>query len=151
GTRLGVKEPKSRVVSARRRRLSIRLAAFCLFRHTSTMGTERGFVVMSGLPSVDAATDLIAFADQTSDLIGVVDEESRFVYLNHAARKHLGVGDWSGLTTADVFPPQTFAQYYGEIRPALLRDGAWDGELALISGSGETQWMAMSLVARVGP
>jgi diguanylate cyclase (GGDEF)-like protein len=115
------------------------------------MSSADEFVAMFGMPDVDVTSDLFAFVDATSDLVGVVDEESRFVYLNHAARKRLGVGDWTGLTTADVFPPQTFAQYYDEIRPTLVRDGTWDGELAVLSASGETQWMAMSLVARGGP
>ena len=51
------------------------------------------------------ASQLLAFVERTSDLVGVVDEESRVVYLNEAARKRLGVGDSTGLTTADLFPP----------------------------------------------
>ena len=99
----------------------------------------------------DVATDLLAFADGTADVVGVVDDESRFIYLNAAACKRLGVGGCTELTTANVFAPETFTRYYDEIRPVLLRDGTWNGELTVLTGSGETQPMAMSIVARVGP
>ncbi len=81
----------------------------------------------------------------------VVDEQSRVLYLNEAARKRLGVGDTTDLTTIDMFPPQAFARYYDEIRPTLLRTGTWHGELPLITGSGEAVPMAMTIVASVGP
>ena len=57
----------------------------------------------------DVASQLLAYMDMTSDLVGVVDDHSRLVYLNEAARKRLGVGDPTGLTTADLFPPHVFA------------------------------------------
>ena len=94
---------------------------------------------------------LLAFVEGTSDLVGVVDEQSRVVYLNAAARKRLGVGDLTDVTTADVFPPVAFTQYYEEVRPALLRSGSWHGELAVLTGSGEAVPMIMTVVARVGP
>ena len=90
-----------------------------------------------GSPDADVTSELLAFVERTSDLVGVVDAESRVVYLNEAARKRLGVGDSTGLTTADVFPPHAFAQYYDEVRPALLRHGTWRGELAVLTGSGD--------------
>ena len=81
--------------------------------------------------------------------MGVVDEQSRVLYLNEAARKRLGVGDAADLTTADVFPPQAFARYYDEIRPVLLRTGTWRGELPVLTGLGEAVPMALTIVARV--
>ena len=96
----------------------------------------------------DVTSQLLAFVERLSDLVGVVDEESRVVYLNEAARKRLGVGDSTGLTTADMFPPQAFARYYDEVRPALLRYGTWHGELAVLTGSGDAVPMAMTVVAR---
>ena len=96
-------------------------------------------------------SQLLAFVEGTSDLVGVVDEQSRVVYLNDAARKRLGVGDVSGLTTADLFPSYEFARYYDEIRPALLRFGTWHGELAVLMASGEAVPMRMTVVASVGP
>jgi diguanylate cyclase (GGDEF)-like protein len=104
-----------------------------------------------GSPDPDVTAQLLAFVEKTSDLVGVVDEQSRVLYLNEAARKRLGVGDTTDLTTVDMFPPHAFARYYDEIRPALLRSGTWHGELPVITGSGEAVPMAMTVVARVGP
>jgi diguanylate cyclase (GGDEF)-like protein len=105
----------------------------------------------AGSPVPDVTSQLLAFVEKTSDLVGVVDEQSRVLYLNEAARKRLGVGDTPDLTTVDMFPPQVFARYYDEIRPTLLRSGTWHGELPVITGSGEAVLMAMTVVASVGP
>ena len=88
-------------------------------------------VVRPELPDAAVTRQLLEFVERTSDLVGVVDEQSRVLYLNDAARKRLGVGDDTGLTTADLFPPEAFARYYDEVRPALLRSGSWHGELAV--------------------
>ncbi len=102
-------------------------------------------------PETDVRSQLLAFLEHTSDLVGVVDEHSRVRYLNEAARKRLGVGDSTELTTVDLFPPAAFTRYYDEIRPTLLRGHAWQGELPLITGTGEAVPMAMTVVGRVGP
>ena len=96
-------------------------------------------------------SQLLAFVERTSDLVGVVDDESRVVYLNDAARKRLGVGDSTGLTTADMFGPEAFTRYYHEVRPALLRHESWSGELAVLNGSGQAIPMMMTVVADLGP
>ena len=94
---------------------------------------------------------LLAYVAGTSDLVGVVDEQSRVLYLNDAARKRLGLGDATGLTSADLFPPEVFGRYYDDIRPALLRSGTWHGELAVRTHSGEVLPVIMTIVASVGP
>jgi diguanylate cyclase (GGDEF)-like protein len=103
-----------------------------------------------GSPDPDVTEQLVEFLERTSDLVGVVDQESRVRYLNEAARKRLGVGAVTGLTTADLFPPSAFARYYDEIRPALLRRGSWAGELAVRTEAGEVP-VAMTIVGWVGP
>jgi len=107
--------------------------------------------VTEGVPDGDVTGLLLAFVEATSDLVGVVDAQSRVTYLNGAARKRLGVGDVTGLTTADLFPPEVFARYYEEIRPTLLRAGTWHGELAVLTESGEAVPMNMTIVGSVGP
>ena len=104
-----------------------------------------------GVPDGDVTELLLSFVEGTSDLVGVVDEQSRVMYLNQAARKRLGVGDVTGLTTADLFPPEVFARYYEEIRPTLLRTGTWHGELAVLTESGEAVPMNMTIVGSIGP
>jgi EAL domain-containing protein (putative c-di-GMP-specific phosphodiesterase class I) len=107
--------------------------------------------VTEGVPDGDVTELLLSFVEGTSDLVGVVDEQSRVTYLNQAARKRLGVGDVTGLTTSDLFPPEVFARYYEEIRPTLLRAGTWHGELAVLTESGEAVPMKMTIVGSVGP
>ena len=102
-------------------------------------------------PDADISAQLLEFMDKTTDLVGIVDEESRVLYLNEAARKRLGVGDSADLTSADLFPPDAFARYYDEIRPTLLRSGTWSGELPVLTESGEAVPMAVTIVGRVGP
>ncbi|MDQ1467215.1 MAG: hypothetical protein QOH10_1630, partial [Actinomycetota bacterium] len=103
------------------------------------------------VPDADVTDRLLAFVEGTSDLVGVVDEQGRVRYLNNAARKRLGVGDTTGLTVADLFPPDAFARYYDEIRPTLLRTGTWHGELAVLTESGDALPMTMTIVGSVGP
>jgi hypothetical protein len=102
-------------------------------------------------PDDELTSRLLAFIERTSDLVGVVDEQGGVRYLNEAARKRLGVGDASGITTADVFPPASFSRYYDDVRPALLRTGTWHGELAVLTGSGAAVPMLLTIVAHVGP
>ncbi len=104
-----------------------------------------------GEPDADVVERLVAFVEGTSDLVGVVDAQSRVLYLNGAARKRLGLGDATGLTTTDLFPSEAFARYYDEIRPTLLRAGTWHGEFAVLTHAGETLPVTMTIVASLGP
>ena len=92
---------------------------------------------------------LLAFAERTVEFVGVCDGDGHVLYLNEAARKRLGVGDSQGLTTADLFPPEAFARYYDEVRPALLRAGVWIGTMPVLRASGESVPMLMSATASV--
>lgn len=93
---------------------------------------------------------LLAYIEQTSDLVGVVDEASRLSYLNPAARKRLGATEDEPLTSADLFPPHVFSRYYDEIRPILLRSGTWSGELPILTRAGDLVPIAFTIVARIG-
>jgi diguanylate cyclase (GGDEF)-like protein len=99
----------------------------------------------------DLPERLLAFIDQTPDIVGVCNEQGRVMYLNAAAIKELGVGaDIDNLTTADFFAPEAFVTYYDEVRPVLLRSGSWTGELAIRTRSGESRPMLFTVVARLG-
>jgi EAL domain-containing protein (putative c-di-GMP-specific phosphodiesterase class I)/GGDEF domain-containing protein len=101
--------------------------------------------------SAEVAARLLDFVARMDDVVGVCDEHGRVLYLNAAARKQLGLGDATGLTTADLFAPEAFASYYDEVRPALLHSGTWSGELPIRSPAGDTAAMQFSVVASVGP
>lgn len=106
---------------------------------------------MENLQDSAIVRHLVAYADRTTDLVGVVDEHSRVLYLNEAARKRLGVGGAADLTTADLFRPAAFTRYYDEIRPILLRDGVWSGEIPVNTGTGDAVPMRLTIVAGVDP
>ena len=99
----------------------------------------------------EVASQLLTFVEQTTDFVGVSDPWGRVLYLNRAARKRLGVGDATDLTLADVFPPAAFTLYYEEVRPQLLRTGAWSGEVPVNVAEGSAVPMYVSASARVGP
>jgi diguanylate cyclase (GGDEF)-like protein len=99
----------------------------------------------------EVSAQLLLFAEQTTDFVGVADPWGRVLYLNPAARKRLGIADPSDLTLADVFPLDEFAFYYEVARPELLRTGAWSGEVRVnVAGEGPLP-MYVSTSAKVGP
>jgi PAS domain-containing protein len=106
---------------------------------------------MSSDITPEVASRLLEFVDRMDDLIGVCDEHGRVLYMNQTARKHLGIGNATDLTTADLFAPEAFASYYDEVRPALLHGGTWTGELAIHAQGGGSVPMLFSVVAGVGP
>ncbi|HEX5614096.1 MAG TPA: EAL domain-containing protein [Acidimicrobiia bacterium] len=97
----------------------------------------------------EVAQRLLDAVARSSDLVGVVDDAGRVQYLNDVARKRLGLGATDDLTTAELFPPEAFNLYYSVIRPVLLRDGVWRGELPVLTESGDAVTMAVTVVAGV--
>lgn len=99
----------------------------------------------------EVSAQILAFAEQTTDFVGVADPWGRVLYLNPAARKRLGIADPADVTLADVFPVDEFAFYYDVARPQLLRTGAWSGEVRVnVAGEGALP-MYVSTTAKVGP
>jgi diguanylate cyclase (GGDEF)-like protein/PAS domain S-box-containing protein len=99
----------------------------------------------------EVSAQLRGFVEQTADFVGVADGWGRVLYVNPAAAKRLGISDLTGLTLADVFPAEETAFYHDVIRPALLRAGAWSGEVRLtVAGEGIVP-MWVSTTATVGP
>ena len=99
----------------------------------------------------DLGAALLDYASRTSDFVGIVDDKGVVVYLNEAARKRLGLGDAESLTTGNLFPPAEFTRYYDEIRPRLLADGRWSGELLLATPAGDDLAIQIAIVAEVAP
>ncbi|HTL86471.1 MAG TPA: sensor domain-containing phosphodiesterase [Acidimicrobiia bacterium] len=102
--------------------------------------------------NAEIAAELLEFAEQTADFVGVTDPWGHILYLNPAARKRLGVADdATDLTTGDVFPAEAFTLYYEIIRPQLLRTSVWSGLLPVNVAGGDAVTMYVSISARVGP
>lgn len=101
--------------------------------------------------AAEAIPRLLAYMEQTPDFVGVVDERGRVLYLNPASLERLGRRDPTGLTTADLFAPEAFERYYGEVRPAVVEGGTWSGELPVMTALGVPRTMWFSVVGEVLP
>jgi EAL domain-containing protein (putative c-di-GMP-specific phosphodiesterase class I)/GGDEF domain-containing protein len=112
--------------------------------------SERGGRLDSRV-AAEVSTQLLLFAEQTTDFVGVADPWGRILYLNPAARKRLGVADVIDLTLADVFPLEAFNFYYEVVRPELLRTGSWTGEVLVNIAGGDAVPMYVSTSANLGP
>ena len=99
----------------------------------------------------EVMAQLLVFAEQTTDFVGVSDPWGRVIFLNSAARKRLGVADPTELTTADIFPVEEFTLYHEVVRPQLLQTGAWSGEVRVNVAGGVAVPMYVSVSTRVGP
>ena len=99
----------------------------------------------------EVMAQLLVFAEQTTDFVGVSDPWGRVIFLNSAACKRLGVAEPGDLTTADIFPVDEFTLYHEVVRPQLLRTGAWSGEVRLNVAGGDAVPMYVSVSTRVGP
>lgn len=88
--------------------------------------------------------------EQTSDIVVMTTVDDRVVFLNRAARALLQVPSDAppeSLSLADHQEPDAHALLLGEAFPAAVRDGAWKGESALRTASGEIVPVSVVLVA----
>src|ERR1700759_3467351 len=111
----------------------------------------RGGYVTDPRVEADVLALLLTYFESTGDFVGVSDPWGRVLYLNPAAQKRLGVVEVGDLSLADLFPAETFAVYYDVIRPALVRSGAWSGEILVNVAGADAVPMHVSTVARIGP
>jgi diguanylate cyclase (GGDEF)-like protein/PAS domain S-box-containing protein len=99
------------------------------------------------------AARLLAFIEQTTDLIGVADDAGNVVYVNDATRKRLGLSAAKpiGLTTADLFGESAFERYFEEVRPAILQSGVWSGIIPVRTAGGGSIDSWVTVVGGIEP
>jgi PAS domain S-box-containing protein len=93
---------------------------------------------------------LAAILESTTDLVGMSDPNGRFLYLNRAGRKLLGLGvseDISETFVADFLPGAANHRVLTEGIPTALRDGTWSGESVLLNRSGKEIAMSQVILA----
>ncbi|HWA88045.1 MAG TPA: response regulator [Opitutus sp.] len=81
---------------------------------------------------------LSAILENTPDFVGISTPEGKVFYLNHAARRLLGLGNGplpETFTVADYRPPE-FAAAAREHLALAVRDGSWSGESILRDRAG---------------
>ena len=82
-------------------------------------------------------------------LLGITDGSGEVLWLNDAGRRFVGAAPGQHLTTADLFTDAVTDLYLASIRPALLRDGVWTGELPVRRSDGGTGIVEAVVVAEV--
>ena len=77
----------------------------------------------------DIPARLVDLARRMPHLVGISDGDGRLRWLNEAGHRFVGSQGRTELTTVDLFADDVIDRYYATIRPALVRDGVWTGEL----------------------
>ncbi len=75
--------------------------------------------------------ELAALVANSSDLVAILDETLRIVFLNAAGARLVGLADGEGCGLLDLVHPGDRARLEGEAVPAVAREGRWSGEIAL--------------------
>jgi PAS domain S-box-containing protein len=83
---------------------------------------------------------LLAAIEATHDGVALLDDDCRFIYVNDAYGELYGVDpdEVVGRVWTDVFPGDETSFLDGVVRPALERDGYWEGESTVQRADGST-------------
>ncbi len=97
---------------------------------------------------------LASVLEATSDFVGFSDPEGRILYVNHAGRRLVGMGETADLRRsriADFHPNWAADRVLNEGVPAAQRDGIWSGETALLHRDGREIPISQVIVAHRSP
>lgn len=96
-----------------------------------------------------------AIMDATTDFVGLADAtDLRFVYLNPAARKAMGLADDEDvvdLVVSDAHPDWTNSLLSEQAFPLAIKSGSWSGEGAWISRDGVETFTSITILSHKGP
>lgn len=93
---------------------------------------------------------LAATLEATTDFVGITTQDGRFVYLNGAGRRLVGLSadaDLARVALRTLRTPKEHARITGLAIPAAVRDGVWEGESVLLGPGGEEIPVSLVLVA----
>jgi PAS domain S-box-containing protein len=84
---------------------------------------------------------LVALVENSPDLIGLADRETRLVFVNRSGKRMMSLTathEQGATFLHDLFPEEQRQQLENMVMPALMRHGVWSGELPLrnFGGSG---------------
>ncbi len=91
---------------------------------------------------------LVALLEATTDGVAIAAADHRLLYVNRAGRTMLGLGERSaltGLSLADLYPPELRERFRTEVVPVALNKGAWSGEIDLQGRTGQ-RWTVSQVV-----
>jgi diguanylate cyclase (GGDEF)-like protein/PAS domain S-box-containing protein len=87
--------------------------------------------------------------EATRDIVGIADATGRLLYLNASARSFLGLAagaDIGGVSLQTIFGDERALRLIEDLRPQLLSDGMWSGEVPVPDGSGRSVPMLAQLL-----
>ncbi len=97
---------------------------------------------------------LSAILEATPDFVGTTDPEGRFLYLNRAGRRMLGIepgADISHLGPESIYPQPALSRILLEAIPTAIREGSWRGESRLKCSDGSEIPLSQVLLSHAGP
>ena len=96
---------------------------------------------------------LTAVLDATPDLVGILDLDGHFTYINEGGRKMLALepgADVAGLHCSQFYSKAEGKRIEKEAIPAALRDGIWQGETRLQGNDGKQVQVSQILLSHKG-
>ncbi len=78
--------------------------------------------------------------DQTTDIVGMINPEYDFIYMNRACREFVGASESTPVTKLDLnkhYTPESLDLIRSVAFPTVVRDGVWQGEATLIDAGGK--------------
>lgn len=116
-------------------------------------GASKGRLRGTLEPDAEARDRYAEILDATPDFVGTADAGGRTLSINPAGRRMLGIGedeDLSGVPITDYHPRWAREVILGKGIPAALRDGAWEGETALLTRDGREVPVSLVVIAHKG-
>ncbi len=101
----------------------------------------------------DAQRRLTAIFEATPDVVATVDTRGRFLHVNRTGRELWGFGEDQVREHAleEVLPGWAARVVLDEAMPAAMRDGSWQGEVALLARDGQEIPVSKVMIAHRRP
>jgi PAS domain S-box-containing protein len=96
---------------------------------------------------------LAAVLDATPDFVSFADPSEQVLYINPGGRRMLGLDEESDASRriGDLAPPWAYRKVRKQGIPGALRNGAWEGETALLAADGRSIPVSQLILAHKTP
>jgi PAS domain S-box-containing protein len=133
------------------RRLVVSGTIICRWEDNRVIGTQGAFHdVTEQRRAEEAQRRLVATLEATPDFVGIGTVDGQTIYVNHAARRLVGLDDHTDLSAvalADLYAPHARDQLTRIAVPAAVRDGSWTGDSVLLRADGQEIPVSQVIVA----
>jgi PAS domain S-box-containing protein len=133
------------------RRLVVSGTIICRGEDNGVIGTQGAFHdVTEQRRAEEAQRRLVATLEATPDFVGIGTVDGETIYVNHAARRLVGLDDHTDLAAvalADLYAPHARDELTRVAVPAAVRDGSWTGDSVLLRADGQEIPVSQVIVA----